>query len=175
MASMAGRNEIGQIGIVVKNLEAAMKRYWHTAGIGPWQVFTTGAPPLQCIYHDHPANYKVRLATARSGTVQMELIEYISGETIHRDFLASGKEGIEHLGIYVADLEQALQPYQDMGIGILQQADGLGMKGDGRYAYLDTESVLGTILELIQSSSQPMPPEKIYPETYPPQRKEIMK
>ena len=29
------------------------------------------------------------------------------------------------------------------------------MTGDGCYAYLDTESILGTILELIQSSSQP--------------------
>jgi hypothetical protein len=115
------------------------------------------------MYHGRPANYTVRLATAKSGPLQMELIEYISGDTIHRDFLATGREGVEHFGIYVLDLEKALQPYQDMGIGILQRADGLGITGDGRYAYLDTESILGTILELIQSSSQPMPPEKIYP------------
>ncbi|MGA2503080.1 MAG: VOC family protein [Anaerolineales bacterium] len=163
MASVPGRVEIGQIGIVVRDLEAAMERYWRTAGIGPWNVFTTGAPPLSCMYHGRPANYTVRLATAKSGPLQMELIEYISGDTIHRDFLATGREGVEHFGIYVLDLEKALQPYQDMGIGILQRADGLGITGDGRYAYLDTESILGTILELIQSSSQPMPPEKIYP------------
>jgi hypothetical protein len=167
-----GRADIGQIGLVVRNLEAAMESYWRTTGIGPWNVYTTGAPPLNCTYHGHSANYKVRLATARWGSVQMELIEYISGDTIHRDFLASGREGVEHFGIYVMDLEKALRPYQDMGVGILQQADGLGIKGDGRYAYLDTESSLGTILELIQSSSQPLPPEKIYPETFLPQRKE---
>jgi hypothetical protein len=158
--------------LVVKNLEKAMESYWHTSGIGPWSVYTTGAPPLHCIYHGHPANYQVRLATAKWGPVQMELIEYLSGDTIHRDFLASGREGVEHFGIYVMDLEEALRPYREMGIGILQQADGLGLKGDGRYAYLDTEKHLGTILELIQSSSQPMPPEKIYPETIQPQRKE---
>jgi hypothetical protein len=163
MASMLGRIAIGQIGLVVKNLELAMESYWRISGIGPWSVFTTGAPPLRCIYHGHPANYKIRLATASSGPVQMELIEYISGDTIHRDFLVSGRTGVEHVGIYVADLEQALQPYQAMGIGILQQADGLGIKGDGSYAYLDTESFFGTILELIQSSSQPVPPEKNYP------------
>ena len=94
----------------------------------------------------------------------MELIEYIEGDTIHRDFLASGREGVEHLGVFVPDLEQALQPHLDMGIGILQQADGLGMSRDVRYAYLDTEPILGTILELIQNSTQPMPPERIYPE-----------
>lgn len=166
MDSVLGRTDIGQIGVVVKNLDVAMESYWRTAGIGPWNIFTTGAPPLSCLYHGQPANYKIRLATARSGPLQMELIEYISGDTIHRDFLASGRIGIEHVGIYVPDLEQALQSYQARNIGILQRADGMGMTGDGRYAYLDTEPILGTILELIQSSSQPTVPERIYPEIY---------
>ncbi len=173
MTSELSRPAIGQIGLVVKDLDAAMESYWRIAGIGPWSVYTTGAPPLTCIYHGHPANYKIRLATARSGSVQMELIEYISGDTIHRDFLASGREGVEHVGIYVPDLDEALQPYQNMRVGILQRADGMGVKGDGRYAYLDTESILGTLLELIQSSSQPMPPERIYPESCQPKQKEI--
>lgn len=163
---MLSRLAIGQIGIVVKDLDAAVEDYWRTAGIGPWNIYTTGAPPLRCIYHGHPAGYQVRLATTMSGQVQMELIEYLSGDTIHRDFLASGRAGVEHVGIYVPDLEQALQPYLDKGVGILQQADGMGVKGDGRYAYLDTELIFGTILELIQSSSQPTPPEKTYPVIY---------
>jgi hypothetical protein len=154
---------ISQVGVVVRDLEAAMENYWRTAGIGPWNVYTAGAPPLRCTYHGHPASYKVRLATATAGPVHMELIEYISGDTIHRDFVASGREGVEHVGIYVQDLDQALKPYLDLGIDILQRADGMGVTGDGRYAYLDTESILGTILELIQSSSQPTPPESIYP------------
>ena len=111
----------------MKDLDVAVESYWRIAGIGPWNIFTTGAPPLICLYHGQPANYKIRLATARSGSLQMELIEYISGDTIHRDFLASGRVGIEHVGIYVPDLEQALQPYQDRNIDILQQADGMGM------------------------------------------------
>jgi hypothetical protein len=163
MASMLGRPGISQIGLVVKDLESAMESYWWSAGIGPWNIYTTGAPPLQCIYHGTPASYKIRLATATSGALQMELIEYISGDTIHRDFIASGREGVEHVGIFVPDLEEALLPYQAKGIGILQRANGLGVKGDGCYAYLDTETIFGTILELIQSSSQPKQPERIFP------------
>ncbi len=155
--------DVAQVGLVVKDLDRAMEGYWKTAGIGPWSIVTTGAPPLICLYHGRPACYKIRLATARSGHVQMELIEYISGDTIHRDFLEAGKTGIEHVGIFVPNLEEALQPYLHQGIGILQRAEGLGVKGDGCYAYLDTEPVLGTILELIQSSSQPVPPDRIYP------------
>lgn len=175
MSSVPGQAAINQIGIVVKNLEEAMEGYWRTAGIGPWNIYTTGAPPLSSKYHGRPANYKIRLATAKSGILQIELIEYISGDTIHGDFLASGRAGVEHLGIYVPDLDLALQPYQEKGVGILQQADGMGLKGDGRYAYLDTEPILGTILELIQSSSQPIPPERVYPEIYEPKRKDVQK
>jgi hypothetical protein len=166
MAYFLGQIAVSQIGIVVKDLDAVVESYWRTAGIGPWSIYTTGAPPLHCIYHGNPASYQIRLATAKSGSVQMELIEYLSGDTIHRDFLVSGREGIEHVGIFVPDLEEALRPYLEKGVGILQRADGMGMKGDGRYAYLDTESILGTIVELIQSSSEPTPPERIFPMIY---------
>ncbi len=163
MPSLLNPNEIAQVAMVVKDLDLAVESYWKIAGIGPWTIVTTGAPPLRCLYHGRPAEYKIRLATARSGNVQMELIEYISGDTIHRDFLESGRTGLEHVGIFVPDLEKALQPYLERGIGILQRAEGLGVKGDGCYAYLDTEPSLGTILELIQSSTQPVPPEQVYP------------
>jgi Glyoxalase/Bleomycin resistance protein/Dioxygenase superfamily len=163
MDTMLSRATISQIGLVVKDIEQAMQGFWKTAGIGPWSIYTNSAPPLRCIYRGQPAEYKVRLALARSGDVQMELIEYIEGDSIHRDFLAAGRQGLEHVGIFVTDLELAMKPYRDIGIGVLQRVDGLGVKGDGRYAYLDTEEILGTIVELIQNSSQPVPPERTYP------------
>lgn len=163
MLSALGRVAIGQIGMVVRDLELAMDNYWSTAGIGPWKVYSTGAPPLRCMYRGRPAQYKVRLAITNCGPVQIELIQYVSGDTIHRDFLASGRQGIEHLGTFVPDLGEALRSYQANGIAILQRADGLGVSGDGCYAYLDTERILGTVLELIQRSSEPQPPDRIYP------------
>ena len=35
MDSVLDRTDIGQIGIVVKNLDVAMESYWRIAGIGP--------------------------------------------------------------------------------------------------------------------------------------------
>ena len=163
MTSVLGKYTIGQVSTVVRDLEVAMKGYMQTAGIGPWNVYTNSAPPLRCIYRGHPANYKVRVAIARSDQLQMELIQYLEGESIHRDFLASGREGLEHVGVFVLDLSQALVPYKKMGIGILQQGAGLGMSGDGCYAYLDTEKMIGTILELIQPASKASTPERIFP------------
>jgi hypothetical protein len=150
--------------MVVRDLRGAMEGFWQKAGIGPWRVYPTSAPPMRCFYHGRPAMYKARVALAKSGPLVMELIEYIEGDSIHRDFLESGREGVEHLGIFVPDLDTALKPYRESGIDVLQWADGMGAKGDGRYAYLDTESTLGTILELIQESSVKVPPEMVYPE-----------
>jgi hypothetical protein len=166
MTSVLGKYTIGQVSSVVNNLETAMDGYISAVGIGPWNVYTNSAPPLRCSYHGRPANYKVRVAIARSEQVQMELIEYLEGESIHRDFLASGRIGVEHVGVFVPNLEQALKPYLEAGIEILQQGSGLGLSSDGCYAYLDTLSILGTILELIQPASQASTPEQIYPMKY---------
>ncbi len=159
----AGQYNVEQIGLVVPDLDQAMQYYWRLCGIGPWNVYTNSAPPLKCVYRGQPANYKVKVALALTGEVQMELIEYIEGDTIHRDFIQAGQQGIEHFGVMVPDLDEALKPYTRKGISILQQVDGLGLSKDGRYAYLDTQATLGTVLELIQKSTRPMPPERIYP------------
>ncbi len=161
--SLMLRYGISQVGMVVKDLQAVMEAFYRADGIAPWRIVTTGAPPLTCLYHGRLAEYQIKLATAQSGPMQLELIQYVSGDTIHRDFLEAGRTGLEHVGIFVPDLEKALQPYLDRGIGLLQTGKGMGVQGDGCYAYLDTEPIFGTILELIQSASQPVPPERVYP------------
>jgi hypothetical protein len=163
MSSKGKQPPISQIGIVVRDLESAMEDFCYKAGIRPWNIYTNSAPPLRCVYHGHPSSYTVRVAVAKSGQMQIELIEYLEGDSIHRDFLDSKRTGVEHLGIFVPDLEAALKPYKDMGVGILQQVEGFGSSKDGRFAYLDSEPYFGTILELIQRPSIPTPPERNYP------------
>ena len=153
---------IAQVGIVVRNLQAAMDGFSRALGIETWRVFTNSAPPLRCLYRRQAATYKVRVALANNGPLTIELIQYLEGDTIHRDFLAAGREGVEHLGIYVSDLDKVLARFKQQGFRELQSADGLGAKGDGRYVYLDTEAALGTILELIQAPSERLPPEQVY-------------
>ena len=82
---------------------------------------------------------------------------------MHRDYIAAGKQGLEHIGFFVQDLDEALQPYLRQGIQIIQLVNGLGASQDGRYAYLDTEKIFGTVLELIQKSTEPAIPEQVFP------------
>jgi methylmalonyl-CoA/ethylmalonyl-CoA epimerase len=46
---------------------------------------------------------------------------------------------------------------------MIMDGAGFGLDGDGHYAYLDTEAMLGVTLELIQRPMRRRPPEKIYP------------
>ena len=159
-----GLSRVGQVGIVVRDIKASMEHYWHLLGIGPWKVYTNGPPPLRNVtYYGRPASYRVRVALAHTESVVVELIEYLEGDSIHRDFLATHGEGVEHVGVYVSNLDEPLARLRSQGLTVLQSADGLGAIGDGRYAYLDTRSSLGTILELIQAPSQRIAPELTYP------------
>ncbi len=157
----SGLGRVGQLGIVVRDLQASMEHYWRVLGIGPWKVFTNCPPRVT--YHGRPASYRVRVALAHTESMVYELIQYLEGDSIHRDFLAAQGEGIEHVGIYVPTLDEPLARLQSQGVSVLQSADGLGAKGDGRYAYLDTRSALGVVLELIQAPSQRVAPELTYP------------
>jgi hypothetical protein len=163
MATLTSLPVVGQIGIVVPHLEAAIEEFQRLTSLRPWKIYTNSAPPLKCYYHGKTVSYKVRVAIARSAQMQVELIEYIEGDSLHRDFLAAGRQGLEHIGLFVKDLDIAVKPYVDQGIQVIQQVDGLGQSKDGRYAYLDTEKTLGTIIELIQESSYPSEPEQILP------------
>lgn len=162
---MAGLNltHIDQVCVIVGNLQAAMKRYWETMGIGPWKVRTSSSPPYRSLYHGRPHHYVARLAMAQAGSVVVELVQPLEGESIYHDFLAQRGENVHHFGIYVPDLDEALAPFLAMGLPILQSAEGTGLKGDGRFAYLGTEAILGTVLELIQAPSDRAAPEQIYP------------
>ncbi len=154
-----GLSRIGQLGIVVRDIRASMEHYWGALGIGPWKVYTNGPHLRNVTYHGRPASYRVRVALAHTDPLVVELIQYLEGDSIHRDFLAAHGEGVEHVGVYVPHLDEPLARLQGQGLTVLQSADGLGAVGDGRYAYLDTRSTLGTILELIQAPSQRVAPE----------------
>lgn len=155
---------VGQLGIVVRDIQTSMEHYWRVLGVGPWKVYTNGPPPLRNVtYYGRPASYRVRVALANTESMVVELIQYLEGDSIHRDFLAAQGEGIEHVGVYVSNLDEPLARLRSQGLTVLQSADGLGAIGDGRYAYLDTRSTLGTILELIQAPSQRVAPELTYP------------
>ena len=106
-------------------------------------------------YKGKDSTLKARVAFSKMGDPQnemgepqVELIEWHEGDSPYKDFLEQGREGLHHLGMYVDNLDPYLKDFESKGIEILFY----GEIGGGRFAYMDTESTFGIIVELIQRS-----------------------
>ncbi|HLW59128.1 MAG TPA: VOC family protein [bacterium] len=157
-------SRVDQIALVVRDLDAVMRRYWETLGVGPWKVYTYG-PPLvrEMTYHGRRQDYRMRLALAQAGAQTIELIQPLSPPNIYADHLDRKGEGLHHLGVFVPALDEAVADAQRRGFAVLQSGRGYGRLGDGGFAYLDTEALFGVILELIEIPRERVPPEAEYP------------
>ncbi len=69
------------------------------------------------------------------------------GQCPYKDFLDQGREGFNHVGIRIDDIDPYIAEFKTRGIGILFSGD---TERGGKFAYLDTEKTFGMIIELIQ-------------------------
>ena len=158
------KNGIRQIALVVEDLDKAVEHYTKLLGIGPWEFYTYGKPLVkQMSYRGKPADYRMRIAFTQMGPMQIELIQPLSGENIYSDYVAEHGYRLHHIAVAVDDMESALAQAEAAGIAMIQDGKGFGVDGDGWYAYLDTEALLNTTLELLDVAKRRYPPEKIYP------------
>lgn len=159
-----GIHSIDQVAVVVRDLDAAMERYWTVLGIGPWDVYTYGPHRMHTMtFRGRDQPYVMRLALTFVGPTMYELIEHVEGPTIYDEFLTARGEGLHHLGYYVDDIDAAIAAMTERSYALLQSGRGFGVDGDGAYAYFDTEADHGCILEAIERPRQMPPPEYRYP------------
>jgi catechol 2,3-dioxygenase-like lactoylglutathione lyase family enzyme len=105
----------------------------------------------------------MKLALAQVGPTQYELIEPIEGPTTYHEHLESRGEGLHHLGYYVPDIDAEIARMAALGYPLLQSGRGFGVDGDGAYAYFDSESGFGCIIEAIAPPRQMPEPEYRFP------------
>ncbi len=147
--------KLGQVGIVVKDIEKTAKYYTDTFGLGPW--FRAGLSDEEHNQGEKKRlDFEVDLVMAFSGKIQFELIKHIKGDrNIYLDHLDKCGEGLHHLGFFVSDFDRKLEAVDKMGIGVLQSGviKSVGKAGGSvtKYAYLDTVKIGGIIFELIQT------------------------
>jgi hypothetical protein len=97
------------------------------------------------------------------GDTRIELIEPLEGESIYADFVEAHGYGSHHFGFLVDDMGEALAQAEAAGIEMIMDGAGFGLDGDGHYAYLDTESLVGFTIELIERPEKRVPPDRVYP------------
>ena len=156
---------IDQVALIVENLDEAMLKYHDWLGIGPWRVYTYGKPLVKDMaYRGQPADFAMRIALSSIGSLNIELIEMLHGDTIYADHVAKYGYGLHHWGVFVDDIDAALAEAVAAGLEVIQEGSGFGLDGDGHYAYLDTQDVLGVTIELIEFPKRRADPDFIYPD-----------
>jgi catechol 2,3-dioxygenase-like lactoylglutathione lyase family enzyme len=102
---------VNQVGFVVKDLESAIALYQPLFG----EFSVMDAPDMEWEYRGQPEMSSLKLAFANSGDVEIELIEWVSGKTPHKEFLDAGREGMHHLRFIVDDLEEQVREAEAAG------------------------------------------------------------
>lgn len=136
--------EIVQVGILVKNVEDAARRLEKLVGIGPFEFLEPDYRNLT--YRGKTGRFKMRVALANAGPVQIELMQPLHGETICDEFAQRKGYGLHHLGIKTDNMEQGVKEMQAKGFQVIQSGDRPGVK----WAYVSTEEQTGVIFELLE-------------------------
>ena len=123
-----------QVGFVYKNLEAAIALY--EPMFGPFDIQEFGSFDYEYRGKEEPA--ELRIAFGKSGDIEIELIEWVSGSTPHKEFLDEGREGMHHLRFRVDKVDDKVAEAETIGwktVWYKQFGPGLAMaymerKGD---------------------------------------------
>lgn len=156
---------VAQVAFVVKDVEQTVKNFTNKFGCGPWHFYTYGDPLVKRMTrHGKPSTYKMKVALGYIGEMRIELIEPLEGDTVYNEFVEKHGYGIHHLGVLTDNMQQSLAEAADAGLEMTMDGAGFGPDDDGHYAYLETEDLIGTTIELIERPKRRNPPDRIYPE-----------
>lgn len=136
-----------QIGIIVRDAEAAARAYAGVFGIPTPEVVPIAADAFaNTLYRGQPSRATGRAAFFDLGPIQMEIIEPIGGPSTWQEFLDRNGPGVHHLAFKSADMPASLGFLAQQGMPLIQSG---GWDG-GQYAYVDSTDKLGAIVELLK-------------------------
>ncbi len=137
--------DIAQIGYVVRDIHASMD-HWIRQGVGPW-FYVERVETDFFRYRGEDSPLDMSVAVANSGSIQLELIQQNNdAPSMYKDFLDAGREGMQHIAYWSTDYQALLDQAVADGYTIAQEGSIGGPTG--RFAYLDTETDQGTVIEI---------------------------
>ncbi|MFX1388368.1 MAG: VOC family protein [Promethearchaeota archaeon] len=141
--------KIDQLGFVFKDVEKQAKIFEDLFNIPKFHFI----PPFPntVIYRGKEVNVTTKLGFSRYfNNIQIELIQHIEGESIYKEFIDQGREGLHHISLFVDNLDFYLNLFQKLGFEIIYS----GQISTQNWAYLDTEEKLGFLIELQETISR---------------------
>ena len=136
---------VEQVGIVVRDVDQAVEFFSMALGWGPFTIMESEMKGFT--YGGRTGDCRLKMAFARSGKVEIELIQVLEGETPHSDFLRHHGEGMQHLRFRVDDCEGMLSALAGEGV---EPVWGQKFPAMAEFAYLKTDKTSGLMVELFE-------------------------
>ena len=123
---------LGQLGYVVTDLKAAALEWVERTGIGPWYI-AEHIPLDYFRYRDSPSDVDIGIATAFTGSLEIELIvQNNDAPSDYADALERSETGVHHVSFFPKDYDLALTSLLGEGFENLQEGAIHGI----RFIYL---------------------------------------
>jgi methylmalonyl-CoA/ethylmalonyl-CoA epimerase len=135
-----------QVAYAVHDIQASQSFFKETLGVHKFFVIENASMKEQ-IYRGKPVECRQHIAFGYAGTMQIELVQTLSGENTFTEFLRQRGQGIHHLGIQVADLDRATHYMTEQHGFELVESGSIGQAT--RFSFLDTRAAIGTYIELV--------------------------
>lgn len=135
-----------QLGFVVRDIESAMRFWIDTMGVGPFTLMEE-VRPRRCVYRGVETDAPIAVGYAYWGAMQVELIQqWNDAPSPYRDFLAAGREGLQHLAFYADDPVAADRQLRAGGMDMVYEID----TGEPHViAYYEDRARPGSMTELV--------------------------
>ncbi len=137
---------VRQNGYVVRDIEAAMKHWTDTLGVGPFYYIEQ--VPIDWFKHrGRDQQPDLSIAMANTGDMQIELIQQRNdAPSMYLEFLDEYGEGMQHMAWWSHNYQRDYDAALARGLTIGQEGQINGPKG--RFAYFDCPGFPGTVIEL---------------------------
>ncbi len=142
--------EMRQVGVVVRDLDATIRHWVDVCGVGPW--FHTDRLAFSSFTYrgQRYDDIHVSAAFANSGDVQIELLQQrCSTPSMYRDFLAAGREGVQHWSSWPENYRELYDRAIAAGYEVGQE----GTSNRGPFVYFLREGHAGSVIEMAEMTS----------------------
>jgi hypothetical protein len=138
-----GLGAIDQISYAVQSVGKSLPDYERL--FGAFSTRTVELPDLW--FRGRKTQAVLTLAFGRSGALEIELVEPVSGDFPQVGFLQQHGEGLHHVRYIVSDLEDKLALMESHGYRVVMRGVSPGV----RFSYLEAPSIMGDcMIELLQ-------------------------
>ena len=133
----------GHACIVTDNIDRLRENWRKYLGIELTPNFTMTGPAV--VRGEDRGECKVLIAFGDIGDLRVEFLQPVEGETQEWEFIKKHNNGLHHIDPILPrlkTLDDRVKEFESRGVKVLQ------IDKKNRWAYMDTEELLGTIIEL---------------------------